>query len=185
MSSTAPNESKATALARVLALIAGTTKHFPNGTFTLGNTTYTTASLVQALQGLANAMTALNVAQAGAKDALTAAQGAQANMGPIVQAYRKFVLAAFSNAIQTLADFGLEPPKVPAPRTSEQKAAAAAKAKATRTARGTTSKKQKLKVTGNVTGVTVTPITAPTETPPSAQPAPATPGTPVTGTATK
>jgi hypothetical protein len=43
----------------------------------------------------------------------------------------------------------------------------------------------KLKVTGNVTGVTVTPITAPTATPPSAQPAPATPGTPVTGTATK
>jgi hypothetical protein len=185
MSSTAPNQSKAAALAHVQALIAGTTKHFPNGSFTLGNTTYTTASLVQVLQGLANAMTALNVAQAGAKDALTAAQGAQANVGPIMKAYKKFVLAAFANAAQTLADFGLEPPKVPAPRTSEEKAAAAAKAEATRVARGTTSKKQKLKVKGNVTGVTVTPVIAPTAAPPSAQPVSPAPSAPLAGTATK
>ena len=49
MSRTTSN-TKAAALAHVQALIAGTQKHFPNGSFTLGNTTYTSASLVQVLQ---------------------------------------------------------------------------------------------------------------------------------------
>ena len=190
-------KTKAAALAQVLALIAGTQKHFPNGSFTIGSTTYTAASLVQVLQGLANTMAALNAAQAGAKDALATEQGAQTTVGPIVRAYRRLVLAAFANATQTLADFGVAPPKVRTPLTTEQKAAAAAKAKATRLARGTTSKKQKLTVKGTVTGVTVTPITAPPAAPPaapvppvtpaapSAQTVSTTPSAPSTGTATK
>jgi hypothetical protein len=52
------SKTKAAALAHVLALIAGTTKHFPNGSFTIGSTTYTAASLIQVLQGLADAMLA-------------------------------------------------------------------------------------------------------------------------------
>jgi hypothetical protein len=35
-------------LALVQGLISGTQKHFPSGSFTLGNVTYTTATLVQA-----------------------------------------------------------------------------------------------------------------------------------------
>jgi hypothetical protein len=170
------------------ALIAGTQKHFPNGSFTLGNTTYTTASLVQLLQSLADAMSALIVAHGAVKDAMAAVQGTQAKVGPVVLAYKRFVLAAFSNATQTLADFGLAPPKARVPLTSEQKMAAAAKAKATRAARGTTSKKQKLAVKGHVTGITVMPVTAPTAAAavtPTAQAASNTPGTPSTGTATK
>jgi hypothetical protein len=187
MSVTTTSQTKAAALALVQALIAGTEKHFPNGSFTLGNVTYTTASLVQELQSLVDPMLALNVAQQGAKDALKATQGAEAKVGPVVRAYKRFVLAAFSNAAQTLADFGLTPPKARAPMTVEQKAAAAAKAKATRTARGTTSKKKKLAVKGNVTGVTVTPITSPSPGPaPSAQQVTAPQGTPATaGIATK
>ena len=45
--STNTSKSKAAALAHVQALIAGTQKHLPNGSFTLGNTTYTAASLVR------------------------------------------------------------------------------------------------------------------------------------------
>ncbi len=81
-----------------------------------------------------------------------AEQAAQAQVGPILLAFKRLVLAAFANATQTLADFGLTPPKARAPLTAEQLAARAAKAKATRAARGTTSKKQKLAVKGNVTG---------------------------------
>ncbi len=156
------------------ALIAGTNKHFPNGTFTLGNTAYTTATLLQVLQGLADALTALAAAQLGAKDALTAKQAMEAKVEPVIHAYRRFLHAAFVNATQALGDFGLEPYKAPAPRTAEQKAAAAAKAKATREARGTTSKKQKLAVKGNVTGINVTPVTST----PAATSAPAAPATP-------
>jgi hypothetical protein len=186
MSSTTSTKTKAAALAHVQALIAGTTKHFPNGSFTIGSTVYTAASLIQVLQGLASAMTAHNAAEAGAKDALAAEHAAQTQVGPILLAYKRLVLAAFANATQTLADFGLAPPKARTPFTSEQLAARAAKAKATRTARGTTSKKQKLAIKGNVTGITVTPVTAPTPaTPPPAQPVSTAPSASATGAATK
>jgi hypothetical protein len=195
--STSTKKTKAGALALVQALIAGTLKHFPNGSFTLGNTTYTTASLVQLLQGLAAAMTATNVAQAGAKDALAAEQATKTTTGPVVQAYERLVLAAFANTTQTLADFGLTPPKARTPMTAAKLAARSAKAEATREARGTTSKKQKLTVKGNVTGVTVTPVTEPTPASPAApasplppaspstQPASVASSAPVPGTATK
>jgi hypothetical protein len=187
-------KSKAATLALVQALIAGTQKHIPSGSFTLGGTTYTAASLVPILQGLANAITAVNAVQASAKDTVAAMQGTEATVGPIIQAYKRFVQVTFSNATQTLTDFGVAPHKVPAPRTIEQKAATKAKAEATRLARGTTSKKQKLTVKGNVTGVTVTPITAPTAAPPAAPVTPVTPSAqtvstassaPIPGTATK
>ena len=178
-------KTKAAALAHVQAIIAGTTKHFPNGSFTIGGTVYTAASLVQVFQGLADAMTARNAAQAGAKDALAAEQAAQTRVGPILLAYKRLVLAAFANAAQTLADFGLTPPKAPTPLTADKLAARAAKANATRTARGTTSRKQKLAVKGDVTGVTVTPVTAPTAANPPAPPVTTAPSAPATGAPSK
>ena len=171
MSSTTSTKTKAAALAQVQAIIAGTTKHFPNGSFTIGGTVYTAASLIQVLQDLASAMTARSTAEAGARDALAAEHAAQTQVGPILQAYKRLVLAAFANATQTLADFGLVPPRARTPLTSEQRAARAAKARATRAARGTTSKKQKLAVKGHVTGVIVTPVTEPTTATPPAAPA--------------
>jgi hypothetical protein len=168
MSNTTSSMTKAEALAQVQALIAGIQKHFPNGNFTLGNTAFTTASLVQLLQSLADAMTALNTAQKSAKDALTTKVGTETKVEPVLQALRKFVLAAFSNAAQTLADFGIQAPKAPTPLTVEQKVAAAAKARATRTVRGTTSTKKKLAISGNVTGVTITPSTTPASPSPTA-----------------
>jgi hypothetical protein len=178
-STTSKPDTKAAALAHVQALIAGTKLHFPSSTFTFAGTVYTAASLVQILQGLANAMTAHNTAQAGAKDALAAEQAMRKQVSPILLAYKRFILLTFTNATQTLADFGLTPPKARTPLTTEQRAARAAKAKATRTARGTTSKKQKLAIKGNVTGVTVTPVTAPTAArPPAAPAAPVTPASP-------
>jgi hypothetical protein len=196
MSSTT-SKTKAAALAHVQALIAGTTKHFPSGSFTIGGVTYTTASIIQALQVLENAMLARNAAETGAKDALKAELAAQTQVGPIIAAYQRLVLAAFANATQTLADFGLTPPKARTPMTAAQLAARAAKAKATRVARGTTSKKKKLAVKGDVTGVTVTPVHAPTAATPAAPGSPVTPasppaqpvsttsGMPATGSATK
>jgi ABC-type transporter Mla subunit MlaD len=165
--STTTKPNKAAALARVQALIAGTLKRFPNGQFTLGNVVYTTSSLVQLLGSLANAMTALNTAQAAVKDALLALDGLEPTVRPVMQAYLKFLRAAFNNAAAILADFGLQPPKARTPLTSEEKAAAAAKTRATREARGTKSKKALLEVSGNVTGVTITPVIAPAS--PSAQ----------------
>jgi hypothetical protein len=174
-------------LAQVQAIIAGTTKHLPSGSFPIGGTTYTTASLIPVFQGLVNAMTAHDAAEAGAKDTLAAERAAQKQVGPILLAFKHLVLVQFANSAQTLADFGLTPPKARTPLTTEKRAARAAKAKATREARGTTSKKQKLAVKGNVTGVTVTPVTEPAATPPAlpVSTASSAPAAPNGGTATK
>jgi hypothetical protein len=158
-------------LARVQALIAGVQKHFPTGTFTLGNVAYTTASLVQLLQSLANAIAATNAAQTGAKEAVAAMRVAEKRVNPVILDFTHFLRTSFGTASSTLADFGLEPKKAPAPLTVEAKTAAVAKREATRAARGTTSKKQKLAVKGNVTGVVVTPVTSPAPASPVAQPA--------------
>ena len=176
-------KSKAAALADVQALMAGTLKHFPNGSFTFGNIAYTTVTLVALLKSVADAITALNAAEVAAKHALTTLHGVLAQADPVIPIYRRFLHATFANTAPALADFGLAPPKVPAPRTSEEKAASAAKAKATRAARGTTSKKSKLAIQGNVTGITVTPITAPSAAPPAAPVPPVTPASPSAQTA--
>jgi len=161
MTTTRLKPSKSAALTSVQGLVSGTLAHFPDNTFNLGQNTFTTASLVQRLQKLADAIIALNAAQAAAKQALFTVQEAQADVDPVIQAYKRFVFATYFDSVATLADFHLAPPKVPAPRTVEQKAVAAAKLRATRKARGTTSKKQKLAIKGNVTGIVVTPITSP------------------------
>jgi hypothetical protein len=193
MSSTTSSKSKAATLAQLQALITGLQKQFPSGQFTLENTAFTTATLVQALQSLVDAIAAVNTAQASAKAAVSALGVTAANVGPIAKALKRNLLAMFGTATTTLALFGLEPRKAPAPLTAKELAVRVAKAEATRVARGTTSKKQKLKVTGNVTGVTVTPVTAPTAAPaPPVTPAPpaaplatATPNAPSPGTAGK
>jgi len=164
MFSSTLNRTKAAALARLRALIAGTLKHFPNGSFTLGNTAYTTSALVGLFQSLIDAIDAAYTAKASAKDAVAAMRKVGANVAPVVLDYTRFLLATFRTATQDLADFGLEI-KARKPRTSEQNAAAAAKAKSTRTARGTKSKKQKLAVKGDVTGVVLIPVTAPAPPP--------------------
>ena len=153
MSSTANSvkPSKASALASVRALMAGTQKHTPNGQLTFGNATYGADSLVQMFQSLVDAMTAHEAAQVKAKDVLLALRDTTAKVSPVLRAYRRFLVATYGNATETLADYGLKPLKARAPRTSEQKAKAAAKIRATRKARGTTSKKQKASVHGVVT----------------------------------
>jgi hypothetical protein len=184
MSGTVSKASKAAALARVQAIIAGTQKHFPNGSFTIGNAAFTTASLVQLFQSLADAIAAVNSAQASAKDAVASLRAVRAKVAPVLLEFKRLLLVTFGSATQSLADFGLEPPKARKPLTSGANASAAAKRAATRKARGTASKKQKLAVKGDVTGVVVTPVTShPAASPASgsAQPAPATPSAPTPG----
>jgi hypothetical protein len=159
MSGTTSRVSKAAALAHVRALIAGTSKQFPNGQLTFGNVAYTAASLIGLLQSLVDAIVAGDAARSSARDALRAERETETKVGPVVRAYKRFLIATFGSATQILAEFGLEPPKAPKPRTAEGIAAAAAKGRATRKARGTVGKRKKLAVKGDVTGVIVTPVT--------------------------
>jgi hypothetical protein len=152
---------QAATLAQLQALITGLLKQLPSGQFTLLSTVYTTATLVTALQGTLTTLTAVTTAHAALKVALAAWDAEEAKMGPVILALRRTLQSMYADAPDTLAVFGLEARKVPAPRTAAEKAASAVKAAATRIARGTASKKKKSAITGNVTGVTITPSRLP------------------------
>jgi hypothetical protein len=176
---------QASALAHVQALIAGTQKHFPNGQFTLGNTAYTTATLIQAFQSLADALNAVTAAHASVKDGVAALHAMDTKVAPLIRDYTSFLRATFSTATAQLGDFGVQALKARTPMPSDKRVVAVAKAKATRTARGTTSKKQKLAVKGDVTGVVVTPVTLPAPSSPPAAPVGPAPILTASGGATK
>jgi hypothetical protein len=186
MSTTNSIRNKATTLAQMQALMAGTQKHFPNGSFTFGNAAHTTASILETLKGLEDALTAVDAAQASARDAVNALRAAEATAAPLLRDYRNFLRVTFGAAATPLAEFGMPPVKARTPLATEQRAAATAKLRATRLARGTTSKKQKLAIKGDVTGVLVTPVThAGPASSPTAAPAGPAPLATAPGLATK
>jgi hypothetical protein len=138
-------ERRATALTNLLALIDGTEKHPADTPARLANVAYTNASLVQLLQSLADAMTARNAAVTKARDALSARRAVEALVGPVLSAYRRYLLAAYGD-VTTLADYGLVPPKERTPPTVEAQAQAVARRRATRKARGTKGPRARLAI---------------------------------------
>ena len=170
------------------SLAAGTQKHLSTMTsIMVGGSTTTPAAAEAQLTALSTLRNDVDAART-ALQAKVATETAQLPaLRAFLVAFVAFVRGTFGNSPDILADFGLPPKKTKAPLTVEQKAAAAAKRKATRAARGTTGKKAKLAVKGNVTGVVVTPVTsapavsaapqpaqpAPTASPASPSPAPA------------
>ena len=155
---------KVTLAKRALDLIAGTQKHTPNGSFTLGSAAFTAANLVQLLQGLADAIAAADTAKAGWQDALKSMNDEHAKAVPVLRAYQSVLLATYGNAPATLADYGLAPRKRPTPPSAGAKAAAVVKREATREARHTMGKKQKAEIKGTV------PATAPATAAPASPP---------------
>jgi hypothetical protein len=161
---------KATMEQRIRGLIAGTQKHPPTGSLTVGGGTFTATTLVQLLQSLADALGAVDSAKASWQDALKNAADVKAKVGPVVQAYRSWVVATYGNAPSTLADYDVTPRKVPTPLNAEQLVVKAQKAKATRTARNTMGSKKKKSVKGTVPAAV--PTTSPAASPPAAAPSP-------------
>ncbi|MGH7437790.1 MAG: hypothetical protein ACRENE_19100 [Polyangiaceae bacterium] len=143
-------DTKKLLLARVDDLIAGTTKHPPGGSLTLGNASFTAASLGQGLEVLSHAIAAADAAKAGWQDALEKMNAARSEWIPVVRDYTAWVKVTYRSAPSMLADFGVAPPKARTPLTVDQQAAAVAKGKATRSARHTMGKVQKKKVKGTV-----------------------------------
>ena len=172
---------KQSLVAEYQAIIAGLQKNNPNLTILIASQTYTSAQLVQALQTLISSGNAVLTARTAAHDAVVADAKVEAQYAPLIRELKQSIALMFRYAAATLADFGITPRKPRKPLSTEALAARAAKAKATRLARGTTSKKQKATVTGNVTGVNIIPVTgsalstAPSTPPSTTAPAPASP----------
>jgi hypothetical protein len=156
----AKNTGKATVVALAQQLIAGTAKHLASvTTVTLAGGSYTPAQITTKLQEVVSLRADVDAAKATTQAKLAAETADMPALRTLMGALVTYVKAAYGNAPDVLADFGVHP-KVRSPLTVAAKTAAAAKRKATRTARGTMGSKQKKEVKGAVIGVTVTPITA-------------------------
>ena len=117
------------------ALIDGIQKLFAqNATLTFGSQTMTPGALVAILQGRINTGKATQVAETALTTAVKADRDERATTGKTVNAFRRFVLATYTESPDTLAMFALEVPKT-AKTTVAVKAQAATKSKATRDAR--------------------------------------------------
>jgi hypothetical protein len=155
------NSSKSTEAALATQLVTGTQKHFAGiATLMFASGSFTPAEVEAQLQQLATLRIGVNNAKAALQAKLATETVQAPALRTFLRGYVQFVKTTFSKSPDVLADFGLEPNKVKTPLTSEEKAAAVAKSKSTRSARGTKGTKQKLKITGDVTGVVVTPVTA-------------------------
>ncbi|HEY8086615.1 MAG TPA: hypothetical protein VIF09_02180 [Polyangiaceae bacterium] len=166
---------------RAESLSAGTTKHFPNASqeLTVGGANLSVTQVTGNLKQIATLRSDTTAAQTAARAKVATEKAQLPQLLLFMSAYVAFIRGTFGNQPDVLADFGLPPKKTRAPLTVEQKAAAKAKREATRKARGTVGPVAKLAITGNVTGVTVTPLVAPPSVP--AAPPATTPSTPSTG----
>jgi hypothetical protein len=122
---------------------------------------------------------ATTAARATARDAVSAELAQAPALVAFMNAFEALVRVVFASDTAALADFGLAPRKVPAPKMAAEKAVAAAKRKATRAARGTKGLKARQAIHGNVTAtLVVTPVAPAAEVPaaPAPKPSPAAPG---------
>ena len=143
------------------SLASGTQKHLSSAsTLAFDGGSFAPAQVENQLKLISSLRADAESAKLTAKAKLAAEKAQLPSLMAFMNAFIAFVKATFGDSPEVLADFGLAPKKARKPLTVEQKAAAKAKRDATRKARGTTSKKQKSQVKGDVTGVTITPITS-------------------------
>jgi hypothetical protein len=172
-------QNKASQAAGIAALIAGFKKHYPTGSTTLqvGGASYTVDSLTTTLQGAVDQESAVEAAKTAYSAKLQAQRAQAPSNNALIKALKAYVRSTFGSSADTLADFGLSPPKARTPQSAAAKAVSVAKRAATRTARGTKGTVQKLAIKGNVSAsLVVSPAPGPT-------PAAAPPAAPSTATA--
>jgi len=157
--------------AQLQALITGIPEYCATTVFNVAGQTFTAPQAVAFLTTVQSAGTAIAASRVAWKAAIQASEKSNAGDGVVAREIREAIALQFSTAPTTLNALAIAPRKKAKPLTVEARAAATAKARATRLARGTESKKQKAAISGNVTGVTITPTTSPTVTPSTGAPA--------------
>jgi hypothetical protein len=150
MSAFIPN--KTTALALNTKAIDGVDKHFSKvKKLTVGGVEYTPATLKAVLQAESDANKALDLGNSQLKKQQAVALAARAKAHATRKSLKTYILGNYgTDAVDMLADFGMNVPKAPGPLTAKARVLAQAKSKATRDARHTMSKKQKKLIKGVV-----------------------------------
>jgi hypothetical protein len=129
-------------------LVSGIQKNQPNGSFSLGGTTFTASQVVDFLQSIVDANVALQSAHGEFLDASSAFQALVIKYQPLVTDLKQSLQIQAGDSVAVLADYGLKPRKPKGHRSPAAQVAAAQKGALTRVARGTKGPKAKLKITG-------------------------------------
>jgi len=154
--------SKATETAQATQLIAGFQKHLAGVTsLTLASMAYTPAQITAALQLLVALHAAVDTAKSVVQAKLAAEKTQAPPLRSLMAALVAYVKVTYSASPDVLADFGIAPKKAATPLTTEEKVVAVARRVSTRSARGTTGKKAKQAIKGDVVNVILTPVKAP------------------------
>jgi hypothetical protein len=142
------SNSRAGRMAADQKMIDGITRHLGTAaSLTIGSQAVTPAAFIGMFEArLASAKTVQSVAAARAT-AVKADQDERAKNAKLLLSLKRVVVGMFSESPDTLADFGLSPPKT-TKKTVAVKATAIAKTTATRKARSTMGSKQKSLIKG-------------------------------------
>jgi hypothetical protein len=155
-----PSTGKTEMAAEVTQLLVGMKQTYPNGSMALslsdGSIQTTVVAVTSAFQTFLTNRAAVVAAQATVKAKIAAENAQMPATIALVNGFVELVRSTYGSSPETMATFAVPPRKVPAPRTAEQKAVAAAKAKATRAARAASKS-----ATGNVTATLVVTPAAP------------------------
>jgi hypothetical protein len=144
------NPNTSTQVARDMQLVAGIKKHLNNASLIIAGKTYTAADAVNILQARIDAANAIPPAKAAWQNLVKLARSEVAQTKLFVSALRQAIRIMFSQAVDTLADFGISPQKTRKTPTPAKKVVTTAKIRATRAARHTMGKTQKLEIEGTV-----------------------------------
>lgn len=135
-------------LAKIAALVAGTTKNIVGkATITVAGTAMTAAQIVAKLAAAPPLYAAVTAARQTLTTALTVWEAALPGLRKFITQYEDALKGTFGVDSPQLQDFGISPKKAPAPRTAAQKAVSSALAKQTKAVRGPTTAKARAKVT--------------------------------------
>jgi uncharacterized protein YbcI len=157
--------------ASYLALIAGLLANFqPDDPFAVRTGTMTRDEVVAELQGYVTSAENTKASNQAWRADVQAERASEQKVAPLRADLKGILVAQLGRSSPQLLGYGFTPAKLVVV-TPAARAAGVAKGKATREARGTKGKAQKLLVTGNVTGVVITPVIAGPSVP--AMPAPA------------
>ena len=154
-----------------LALIAGLTQFYqPGDVFSLAEGDLTRDEIIAKLHGFVSEVESTKAANQAWRAQVQVERSTLLEVRPLREGLKGIVGAKFGKGSPQLVSFGFQPLKATVKSTGS-KAAAVAKAEATRKARGTKGSAQKQDITGNVTGVVITPMVAGPAVP-AAPPAP-------------
>ncbi|HEY1695109.1 MAG TPA: hypothetical protein VGG39_23235 [Polyangiaceae bacterium] len=143
-----------------LGLIAGLEDNYqPDDVFELPMGDMTRDAIVAVLASFVSTAEATKASNTAWRQDVQTERVAEQTATPVAAAVKAVLVGKYGKSSSKLLAYAIAPAKV-AVVTPAARAAAAAKAAATRKARGTRGSVQKQQITGNVTGVVITPMTA-------------------------